>query len=72
VPGAEAADRRMPGVSAMPDLPVRSVTIAEVIDDNGRRVIEITTDGDPSVWDVLGFLHYADEVSRMQIRQADG
>jgi hypothetical protein len=54
------------------DLPIRSVTIAEVIDDDGRRVIEISTDGDPSVWDVLGFLHYADEVSRMQIRQADG
>jgi hypothetical protein len=69
VPGAGAADRRMPGVN---DLPVRSVTIAEVIDDRGQRVIEITTDGDPSVWDVLGFLHYADEVSRMQIRAADG
>jgi hypothetical protein len=56
----------------MPDLPVRSVTIAEVINDEGQRVIEITTDGDPSVWDVLGFLDYADEVSRMQIRAADG
>jgi hypothetical protein len=56
----------------MPDLPVRSVTIAEVINDDGQRVIEISTDGEPSVWDVLGFLHYADKVSRMQIRQADG
>jgi hypothetical protein len=53
------------------DLPVRSVTIAEVIDPAGRRVIEITTDGEPSVWDVLGFLHYADEVSRQQIRDAE-
>lgn len=53
------------------DLPVRSVTIAEVIDDQGRRVIEITTEGEPSVWDVLGFLHYADEVSRVQIRAAE-
>jgi hypothetical protein len=54
-----------------PDLPVRSVTIAEVIDQHGQRVIEISTDGDPSVWDVLGFLHYADEVSRAQIRRAE-
>jgi hypothetical protein len=53
------------------DLPVRSVTIAEVIDPAGRRVIEITTDGEPSVWDVLGFLHYADETCRQQIREGE-
>lgn len=53
-----------------PDLPVRSVTIAEVIDTEGQRVIEISTDGEPSVWDVLGFVHYADEACRQQIRRA--
>lgn len=53
-----------------PDLPVRSVTIAEVIQDDGRRAIEISTDGEPSVWDVLGFLGYADEVCREQIRDS--
>lgn len=51
------------------DLPIKSVTIQEVIDENGKRQIEITTDGEPSVWDVLGMCDYAIEVGREQIRQ---
>lgn len=52
------------------DLSVREVTVREVIGGDGRRAIEISTEGEPSVWDVLGMLHYADEVCREQIRSA--
>jgi hypothetical protein len=52
------------------DVSVHSVTVAEVFDSEGQRVIEVSTDGEPSVWDVLGLLEYAAEVGREQVRRA--
>lgn len=57
------------GLRVTADLPVREVTVREVISPEGQRVIEVTTEGEPSVWDVLGMLDYAAEVARQQIRE---
>jgi hypothetical protein len=57
------------GLRVTADLSVREITVREVISPEGQRVIEIATEGEPSVWDVLGMLDYAAEVARQQIRE---
>ncbi len=48
-------------------LQVRSVTIREAIDSDGERFLEIQSEGDPTLWDVLGMLGWATEVTRQQV-----
>lgn len=43
----------------MQDVPVKSVKVAELLDDNGRRVLDVTAEGEPTPWDVLGLLLFA-------------
>lgn len=57
-----------PSNESMSDLSVKSVLIAEVIDMDGRRFMEINTHGDPTTWDVLGMLAFGTESARRQVK----
>lgn len=43
---------------------VRSVTVAEVMGDDGQLYLLTTTEGDPAAWDQMGMLGYALEQLR--------
>jgi hypothetical protein len=43
---------------------VRSITVTEVIGTHGERQLTIDVEGDPSQWDVLGMLDYAQAAER--------
>jgi hypothetical protein len=53
------------------DYTVRSITITEVIDTQGERQLTIDVEGDPSQWDVLGMLDYAQAAERSNARWPD-
>ena len=46
------------------DIVVRSVTVSVVLDGDGDNAITYETEGNPSDWDVLGLLAYADAAIR--------
>lgn len=35
---------------------LRSVTVSEVMDREGTRILTVHTDGEPELWDMLGLL----------------
>ncbi|HET6907833.1 MAG TPA: hypothetical protein VFH54_00715 [Mycobacteriales bacterium] len=35
---------------------LRSVTVSEVMDREGTRILTVHTDGEPELWDMLGML----------------
>jgi hypothetical protein len=49
------------------DFTVRSITISELIGEDGGRYISVGAEGDPTPWDVLGMLEYAVEVARRDV-----
>lgn len=36
---------------------VRSVTVSEVMDREGTKILTVHSDGEPELWDMLGLLH---------------
>lgn len=49
----------------LPDLPVKSITVSEVIDEEGGRVLTIDPEN-VSIWDAMGLLEYAMTVYRVR------
>ena len=46
---------------------VRSVTVAEVVGDDGGTYLTLDTTGDPTEWQALGMLDFAAAASRADI-----
>jgi hypothetical protein len=50
---------------------VRSVTVAEVMDDDGEISLTIDTTGDPTEWQQLGMLDFALTATRLVVAWPD-